>query len=188
MKVLEPEVIHHIQGGVLEGDNAEKYTKYYKEVKELYSGRREDDPVVYEVYSYTKGADVLGNLNWGLTVLKPVLIDNECNMTKGHFHVNKDCAEIYIGIAGEGLLLLMDEKGNTWAEKVYEGSLHHIDGKTAHRLVNTGDRDLKVGACWPTSAGHDYQAIQDKEFGYRIYKRGGKLEFAKRQDHVDELR
>ena len=99
MKVLEPEVIHHIQGGVLEGDNAEKYTKYYKEVKELYSGRREDDPVVYEVYSYTKGADVLGNLNWGLTVLKPVLIDNECNMTKGHFHVNKDCAEIYIGLS-----------------------------------------------------------------------------------------
>ena len=101
-------------------------------------------------------------------------------MTKGHFHVNKDCAEIYFGIAGVGLLLLMDEEGHTWAEKVYEGSLHHIDGRIAHRLVNTGDEDLKVGACWPTSAGHDYHAIEKREFGYRVYKRNGQIEFEKR--------
>ena len=127
-----------------------------------------------------KGKDILGNLNWGLTVLKPVYSHNECNMTKGHFHVNKDCAEIYFGIAGVGLLLLMDEEGHTWAEKVYEGSLHHIDGRIAHRLVNTGDEDLKVGACWPTSAGHDYHAIEKREFGYRVYKRNGQIEFEKR--------
>lgn len=180
MKIIEPEVIHHIQDGVLKGDNVEAYTKMYHEVDYLYDQKREDDPVVYEVYSYSKGKDVLGNLNWGLTVLKPVYSHDECNMTKGHFHLQKDCAEIYFGIAGDGLLLLMDETGETWAEKVFEGSLHHIDGKLAHRLVNTGEVDLKVGACWPTSAGHDYQAIETREFAYRIYKRNNRIEFIKR--------
>lgn len=180
MKVIEPSVIHHIQDGVLEGKDVESYTKRYHEVNCLYKKLREDDPIVYEVYSYSKGKDVLGNLNWGLTVLKPVYSHDECNMTKGHFHEDKDCAEIYFGIAGEGLLLLMNENGETWAEKVYEGSLHHIDGTIAHRLVNIGDVDLKVGACWPTSAGHDYAAIEAKEFGYRIYKKNGQIEFIKR--------
>lgn len=180
MEIVEPAVIHHIQNGVLEGEGVESYTKSYHEVKYLYENPREDNPVVYEVYSYFKGADVLGNLCWGLTILKPVYSHGECNMTKGHFHSLKECAEIYFGIAGEGLLLLMDEHGYTWAEKVYEGSLHHIDGKIAHRLVNIGEDDLKVGACWPTSAGHDYAAIEKKEFGYRIFKRNKKIEFVER--------
>lgn len=180
MKVIEPQVIHHINGGVLEGKEVETYTKMYHEVKGLYQDAREDDPIVYEVYSYTKGENKPGNLNWGLTVMKPVYSNDECNMTKGHFHEDKDCAEIYFGIAGDGLLLLMDEDGNTWAEKVFEGSLHHIDGTIAHRLVNTGEVDLKVGACWPTSAGHDYGAIETREFAYRIYKKNGQIEFVKR--------
>ena len=180
MKVLEPEVIHKIYGGVLEGSPVEKYEKRYHEVSYLYENELNDDPIVYEVYSYNKGNDVLGNLNWGLTVLKPVCIHGECNMTKGHFHENKDCVEFYFGVEGEGLLLLMDEEGKTWAEKVYQGSLHHIDGHLAHRLVNTGDTDLKVGACWPTSAGHDYDAIMKQEFGYRIFKKDNQIEFVKR--------
>lgn len=180
MEILEPSVIHHISQGVLEGKDVETYTKKYHEVSYLYEKPREDDPVVYEVYSYSKGEDVLGNLNWGLTVLKPVLSHDECNMTKGHFHENKDCVEFYFGIQGEGLLLLMDESGHTWAEKVFEGSLHHINGHVAHRLVNTGDVDLKVGACWPTSAGHDYAAIKEKEFGYRVKKVDDQIEFIKR--------
>lgn len=180
MKVIEPTVIHQIYGGVIEGDTVEKYEKHYHEVAYLYEKKINFDPIVYEVYSYAKGENVLGNLNWGLTVLKPIYIHGECNMTKGHFHENKDCVEFYFGIEGEGLLLLMDETGNTWAEKVYQGSLHYIDGHIAHRLVNTGDTDLKVGACWPTSAGHDYDAIVKREFGYRVFKKDKEIEFVKR--------
>ena len=180
MRVIDPQVIHHIHQGVLEGENVETYTKKYHEVSYLYKNKREDNPIVYEVYSYTKGKNVLGNLYWGLTVLKPVYSHGECNMTKGHFHEDKNCVEIYFGIAGDGLLLLMDETGYTWAEKVFEGSLHHIEGTVAHRLVNTGDVDLKVGACWPTAAGHDYAAINEREFGYRIFKRDNHIEFEER--------
>lgn len=180
MNVIEPLAKHFITNGIIEGQNVVSNSKKYCEVSYLYKDKRDDNPIVYDVYSYSQGKDKLGNLNWGLTILKPLLSNGECNMTKGHFHVLKDCAEFYFGIAGDGLLLLMDETGYTWAEKIYPGSLHHIDGKYAHRLVNIGDIDLKVGACWPTSAGHDYQAIRKKEFGYRIYKTDKGIEFIKR--------
>ena len=72
MKVIEPEVIHHIADSVIEGEKVEKYSKKYHEVAYLYEQPREDDPIVYEVYSYSKGENILGNLQWGLTVLKPV--------------------------------------------------------------------------------------------------------------------
>ena len=51
----------------------------------------------------------------------------------------------------------MDETGYTWAKKI---QLHYIDGKYAHRLVNTGEMDMKVRACWSTLAGYDYQIIE----------------------------
>lgn len=46
--------------------------------------------------------------------------------------------------------------------------------------VNIGEEDLKVGACWPTSAGHDYAAIETREFGYRVFKKNGQIEFKER--------
>ncbi|MDI3312094.1 MAG: glucose-6-phosphate isomerase family protein, partial [Thermoanaerobacterium sp.] len=107
-------------------------------------------------------------------------IEDECNMTRGHFHQDKNCAEYYFCVEGEGLLLLMNDNSEMWAEKVYPGSVHYIDGKYAHRLVNIGDTVLKVGACWPTTAGHDYDAIEKNEFPYRVYKRNGKVELVKR--------
>lgn len=179
MKVIEPRVIHHFDD-VPKGENVICSTKYYHEVDYLYENKREDDPIVYEVYSYGEGKDEKGNLNWGLTVLKPVLSHGECNMTKGHFHVWKEAAEFYLGVSGEGLLLFMDREGNTWAEKVYEGSLHYIDGHYAHRLVNTSDVDLKVAACWPIAAGHDYTSIEQREFAYRIFKTDKGIECRKR--------
>lgn len=182
MEVFEPKALHDIEHGVIEGKDVVCTKKYFHEIAYLYQNAKIDgDPVVYDVYSYSQQDEhIKGNLNWGLTILKPIYIHDECNMTKGHFHVDRQCAEFYFGIEGEGLLLLMDEDGHTYAEKVFKGSLHHIDGHVAHRLVNIGDSDLKVGACWPTTAGHDYEAIQNREFGYRIFKRQGKLEFEKR--------
>lgn len=183
MNIVEPNAVHKIYGGVIEGATVQTATKKFNEVSNLYQNNAIDDnPTVYNVYSYSQGdANIAGNLNWGLTVMKPICIHEECNMTKGHFHENRNCAEIYFGIAGEGLLMLMDEEGNTWAEKIYQGSLHHIDGHLAHRLINIGDSDLKVGACWPTTAGHDYEAVTTREFAYRVFKRNGKIEIEERQ-------
>lgn len=185
MKVLDPKVWHRIPDGVVEGEGVQYYKKYLKDVEKLYKGKDisnyDKDTVVYEVYSYGKGDEKQqGNLFWGLTILHPIYIENECNMTRGHFHQESNCIEYYFGIQGEGLLLLMNYQGDMWAEKVLQGSLHYINGNLAHRLVNVGETALKVGACWPTTAGHNYFAIEEKEFPYRVYKYKEKIEFIER--------
>lgn len=184
MKIEKSFVNFPFDEKILVGNEVETSKKLLKDAAELYANpeaaRKDEVTVAYEVYAYGKGDEkVEGNLYSGLTVLAPLTVDGECNMTRGHFHVNRDCAEFYIGIEGEGLLLLMDESGQTWAEQVTPGSVHYIDGHWAHRLVNTGDVNLKVGACWPTTAGHDYEATEKLPFGYRVYKKDGEIQFKK---------
>jgi glucose-6-phosphate isomerase len=185
MKVIEPRLWHKIPEGVIEGAGVQYNKKYLKDVKNIYSseniGKYDQETLVYEVYSYGEG-DLLqqGNLYWGLTILQPVYIDGECNMTRGHFHEDRNCVEYYFGIEGEGLLLLMKEDGEMWAEKIMPGSLHYINGNLAHRIVNTGETILKVGACWPTNAGHDYTSTEKSKFPFKIYKIDGVIKFIKR--------
>lgn len=181
MKVVDPSVVHHLAKGVPTGEGVTKAVKRYHEVAGLYECPRDDDPVVYEVYTHSAGPEAVGNLLWGLTVMKPVDSHGECNMTRGHFHEDRSCTEYYFCLRGEGLLLLMDESGETWAERMSEGSLHHIDGHLAHRCVNTSNtEELWVGACWPTVSGHDYAAIEQREFAYRVKRVDGKIVFEKR--------
>jgi glucose-6-phosphate isomerase len=89
-------------------------------------------------------------------------------MTKGHFHAIENRAEYYWGIEGEGILLLMDKQGETKAEYMFPGSLHYIPGATAHRVVNTGNLILRFGACWPSDAGYNYDAIMKEGFSKRV--------------------
>lgn len=179
MQIKQAKITHDYLDGVIEGKEVSTSKKLYKDAKTFY---REEDPnldeetVMYEVYSYSQGnPEQVGNLNWGLTVMKPVYVNGECNITRGHFHENLDCAEIYFCLGGTGLLLLMDENGNCYAEEMKVGTVHHIDGKLAHRLVNTGEEDLKVGACWPTTAGHDYARIEKSPFTVRVFKKDDKI-------------
>ncbi len=109
-----------------------------------------------------------GGLFFGLTHLYPGLVGNEYFMTKGHFHAIENRAEYYWGIEGEGILLLMDKKRNTRAECMFPGSLHYIPGITAHRVVNTSNRILKFGACWPSDAGYNYDIIMNEGFSKRV--------------------
>ena len=76
-------------------------------------------------------------------------------MTRGHWHENRECVEFYFCIAGEGLLMLMDEDGTTWAEKTYPGTLHHIDGHLAlshaglfHRINEVTPEKLRRHGPW----------------------------------------
>lgn len=179
MKVLKSTVYYPIDD-VIKGENVIKSTKVYKDAKSFYlnDGCLDEETGMYDVYSYTPDTTCKASLNWGLTVLYPLTVDGECNMTRGHWHENRECTEIYYGISGKGLLMLMDEEGNTWAEEVCEGSLHHIDGHFAHRLINTGEEVMKVAACWGKEAGHDYAAVEAMPFGYRVFKdKNGKLLF-----------
>ena len=96
-------------------------------------------------------------------------------MTRGHFHADPHCDEYYVGIRGEGILLYMDRDGKTWGEKVHPGSVHYINGQYAHRLVNTGVEKFSAGCVWPAKAGHDYKAVEQREFAVRIYLENNKV-------------
>lgn len=188
MKIMKPKAVHEING-VIVGENVQRAVKLYRDAKYFYrhiDGTLEDDTVMYEVYHYTQEDDSHpGHLSWGLTILYPVTVSDECNMTRGHFHHDTECAEFYYGIAGKGLLLLMDKEGTTWSEEVFPGSLHDIKGVFAHRLINIGTQPLKVAACWPTKAGHNYEQVERKPFGYRVYQGTTGLEIKQEREEKD---
>lgn len=125
--------------------------------------------VVYQVQSYCPEAEgTEGGLFFGVSKVLPGLVGDEYFMTKGHFHAEEDTAEFYWGITGQGLLLCMDEQGRTTCRQISPGVLLYIPRRSAHRLVNTGNSVLTVGACWPSNAGHNYDRIRRTGFSVRV--------------------
>ncbi len=114
-----------------------------------------------------------GGLYMGITYLSPGKVGNEYFMTKGHYHAKRDTAEFYWGVSGEGMLILMDENRNVWAERMHPGSLHYIPGGVAHRVANVGDDVLVFAASWPSDAGHDYATIATDGFAKRLVEVDG---------------
>jgi glucose-6-phosphate isomerase len=139
--------------------------------------RRAMDPatVVYRVQAWcpvpegTEGAQF-----WGSTVIEPGQVDTEYFMTHGHFHSKRDRTEYYATIEGEGALILMDESRKTWMEPMFPGSLHFVPPSVAHRVANSGKVPLRVVACWPSDAGHDYDVVRRFGFGARLLNVNGK--------------
>lgn len=178
MEIRKARVFHDLYNGVVEGKDVKTSKKLYKDAKGFYESEcdLDENTVMYEVYEYSEeDPKIVGNLAWGLTVMYPVLVNEECNMTRGHFHEDLNCAEFYFGLSGEGLLVYMDEEGNTFSEKVEKNSIHHIPGKMAHRLINTGEEVFRVGACWPSMTGQNYKKVEEMPFPYRVFKKDGKI-------------
>lgn len=176
MEIRKSKYIHDFYNGIIEGDGVQSYGKVYKDIAFAYENKDEKiscDTEMYKVYHFDEGGE--NALLWGLTLLHPILVNGECNFTRGHFHSDRTEPEIYFGLGGDGLLLYMDDNNECFAEEVFKGSVHYINGKYAHRLINTGDVDLKVGACWRKVAGHDYVSTDKNIFPKRIYKIDGEI-------------
>lgn len=125
--------------------------------------------VVYRVQAWCpipEGTE--GGLFWGTTTIEPGKVDSEYFMTHGHFHLKRDRTEYYATFEGSGALILMDENRKTWMEPMSAGSVHHVPARTAHRIANVGGGPLKVVACWPSDAGHDYDLVRERGFGARL--------------------
>lgn len=169
-------------GKELKGQTVHKQVRTMKDLKGIFLDRQafeaaDPNKVVYEVASYfpvPEGTE--GGLFFGITYLHPGTVGQEYHMTKGHFHQIGNRAEYYWGIEGKGMLLLMDKEGDTWAQEMVPGSLHYINGYTAHRVANTGDITLVFGACWPSDAGHDYETIARAGFSRRLLNINGNPE------------
>jgi glucose-6-phosphate isomerase len=176
-KILMPEVSYNGQN--LKGEKIEKTERRIKDLKDIFTDKEAlyqlpPDQIVYEVESYLPVQEgTTGGLFFGVTYIHPGTVGNEYFMTKGHFHKIMDRGEFYWCTEGEGMLLLMDTDRKTWAENMYPGSLHYINGYTAHRTANTGSNILVFGACWPADAGHDYTTISTRGFAKILVKQNG---------------
>lgn len=163
----------------LKGDGVLKSQRTLGELAGIFAdkeahARMPPDQLAYEVYSYLPvGEGTPGGLYFGITKLFPGKVGDEYFMTKGHFHQQEDRSEYYWGLEGEGMLILMDRKRNTWAEKMTPGSLHYIPGGIAHRVANTGSDVLSFAACWPSDAGHNYEEIANDGFSARLVEVSG---------------
>jgi glucose-6-phosphate isomerase len=175
--IFSPEV--GFSGRQLTGDQINKTVRKIGDLHSIFSDvsayeKASAEKIVYEVESYLPVKEgTTGGLFFGITYLHPGKVGDEYFMTKGHFHKIADRAEFYWGIAGEGMLILMDKYRKTWAEKMYPGSLHYIHGYTAHRTANTGNGILSFGACWPSDAGHDYDTISKRGFSKILVEQNG---------------
>ncbi len=180
MKELKTDGVINFQTGEFISDKLSTYYKKLSETATIYENKEaasNSDEVAYYVTSeiHDQPEDNKFALNWGLTCIYPITVDGECAMTRGHFHSDKEYPEYYMCTSGEGHLLCWDGEDEVMAYHMTAGSLQYIDGKIAHRLINTGDEIFKVAACWNVNAGHDYQTIEDQGFPIRAYKDNGKL-------------
>jgi glucose-6-phosphate isomerase len=168
------------QTGTMIGAAVQQSRKPLKDLAGIFrdeARRKQADPdtTVYQVQWWEPAATGSeGGLFWGVTTIFPGRVGEEYFMTHGHFHANRTRAEYYGTVQGEGMLVLMNANRQTWSERMVPGSLHYIDGRNAHRTVNTGDTPLIFWACWPTDAGYDYTTIREKGFGARVLSVNGK--------------
>lgn len=129
--------------------------------------------VLYRTQTFlTSPEEAPGIVLWGNTTLMPGVVGDEFFMTRGHRHVNKTHGELCITVSGRGVLLLMDEDRQTTMQEMSPGSTHWIDGRLAHRTVNTGDVPLVFFCAWPADCGHDYQEIERLGFSARLLRGG----------------
>lgn len=133
---------------------------------------KEDNPVVYTVSS-VEDYNQPGDLQFGLGCLMPGKVGGEYYMTKGHLHTWLEAAEVYIGLAGEGLMLLENPK-EAWAVELKANTVVYVPGGTAHRTVNTGAVPLLYWGIYPAGAGHDYESIRQNNFRQVVLEQGGK--------------
>jgi glucose-6-phosphate isomerase len=127
------------------------------------------DPLIYRVYGIPV-PPTTGNVLSSTTVIEAGTIGREYFMTKGHFHEIRDRAEIYVGLAGEGRLVMATEDGRHAVELMRRGTVNYVPGGWAHRSVNVGDAPLVFFAAYVGDAGHDYSTIEAEGFPVLVVK------------------
>ncbi len=132
-----------------------------------------ENPKIYEVYEVPQ-EPIEGYLNVASTILYPGKIGDEYYFTKGHFHKRETASEVYIGLRGEGLILMQNREGEVRYLKITDNSCVFIPPGFAHRTINTGTQPLIFLAVYPSNAGHDYGSIAERGFHKIVVDRNGK--------------
>ena len=144
------------------------------------------DPVVYSVSSLELGSGD-GDLHIGIGKIMPGRVGDEYFLTKGHLHAWRAAAEIYIGLTGEGMMLLEGESGELTTVPLTPQSLVYVPGHTAHRTVNTGSQALTYLGIYPAKAGHDYGSIAANNFQQVVMDVNGQAVVIRRAAFLETL-
>ena len=134
------------------------------------------DEIIYDVFPIKPPAD-MGDLASGTSILYPGKIGEEYYFTKGHFHNILMTAEVYFGMAGEGLMLLENKEGDWDTLPITPGATVYVPKGYAHRTVNTGSVPLVTYFCFRSDAGPDSGSIAEKGYRKLIVERDGKPVF-----------
>jgi glucose-6-phosphate isomerase len=133
----------------------------------------QEDPLICEYYTVDVPEEE-GQLLHGLTVLHPGQVGDEYYMNKGHYHVVMNTAEIYLGLEGQGYMLMQTKEGDFQALEMERGTIAYVPPYRAHRTVNTGKGPFVFLAVWPGNSGHDYGTIEESGFSKLVVERDGR--------------
>ena len=137
----------------------EKHTTRLKDMDNRFKDQIsiKENPIIYRVF-----IKKFSPINLGLTVINPGAINKEFFMTKGHIHTKKT-PEFYILFEGSGLLLIQkNNKQKTIKLKKEEITL--IPEDYVHRLINIGNKKLKVLTIYHENSKPDYNIRFKKKF------------------------
>jgi len=133
-----------------------------------------EDPVIYS-FSEKILPEEPGHLQIAMTSVNPGKVGEEYYMSKGHYHKLAHTSEIYLGLEGEGSLLMQTVEGNFSAIEIRPGVLAYIPPYWGHRMVNTGESPFIFFAVYPGDAGHNYGDIEKTGFAKILLGRDGKF-------------
>lgn len=182
-KHFEPNAAQ-IESGMLIERRLSQLEGCFADPKAYAKALEHDDPIVYSVSSL-EPAQGDGDLHIGLGRIMPGKVGAEYFLTRGHLHSWREAAEIYIGIDGDGLMLLEVEGGEAQAVPLRANSIVYVPGFTAHRTVNVGSSPLTYLGIYPAKAGHDYAAIARDNFRQMVIERDGQAVTVKRADWLE---
>ncbi len=147
-----------------------------------------NNPVIYRVSSVEPALGD-GQLHYSLGMLMPGKIGREYFFTAGHIHTCRPAAELYIGLTGEGILLLQEESsGATQVQPLQPDLAVYVPGHTAHRTINCGDKPLVYLGVYPSRAGHDYSSITENNFNKVVLEVNGQPTVMDRKEAIEIIK
>lgn len=147
---------------------------YYRNESALDALIADDDPVHYEVFERPVPYEY-GHLMYCISDLQPGTVEDECFMTKGHYHTQLNTGEIYLALRGRGYMMMKTVDGQCRYEEFAPGRMVYVPPYWGHRSINTGDEPLISFCVYPGDAGHNYGDIEREGFPKRVFRRGNQI-------------
>lgn len=136
-----------------------------------------EDELIYEFYD-PKIPEKDTEITFGTSITYAGLVGEEYYMTKGHFHVQLETAEVYYCMKGFGYMLMESPEGDWEAREMRPGIAVYVPGRYAHRSINASlDGPLVSFFSFRADAGHNYGTIETQGFRKLCVHRDGKPEF-----------